>query len=405
MISTGVSQAIPVLVSPILSRLFAPEEFGLMALFLTVASALSVLATGRLELAVVLPDDDEQAAKVMRLALELSLLVSVFLGVIFLTGQDYALFFIAVPSDFKPYYWWLGPTIFLYAAYQLLSYWLLRKNAYWPSAVNKISQTTTTTSMNLAVGILKLNAGLIYSEILGRLAGTFIGYYQSIRSGFSWPQLQNSERKTLFNRYKKFIYFASFPAFLDSLSLNLPVFFLTSWYTAEVTGYYQLSRMVLIIPIALVSAAVGQVLLRKTIELKNAQKSLTGWYLKIAGILAISFLPFFITLSLGGKELFQFIFGIEWAQSGIFATILAGSYYIRFVVAPLSSVFPALEKVKISGSWQILYSLMLGSMIFLKGVSVENFLLILLAVELLAYAIYFILIIKTTKAFDKSLVI
>ena len=163
--------------------------------------------------------------------------------------------------------------------------------------------------------------------------------------------------------------------------------------------------MVLIIPIALVSAAVGQVLLRKTIELKNAQKSLTGWYLKIAGILVISFLPFFITLSLGGKELFQFIFGIEWAQSGIFATILAGSYYIRFVVAPLSSVFPALEKVKISGSWQILYSLMLGSMIFLKGVSVENFLLILLAVELLAYAIYFILIIKTTKAFDKSLVI
>jgi O-antigen/teichoic acid export membrane protein len=403
MISTGVSQAIPVLVSPILSRLFTPEEFGVMALFLTVASALSVLATGRLELAVVLPDNDSQAAKVMRLGLELSLLVSVLLSLIFILGTDNALFFIQVPPGFKPYYIWLGPTIFLYAAYQLLSYWLLRKNAYWPSAINKISQTSTTTTINLVVGLLKLNIGLIFSEILGRLAGTLIGYYQSIKNEFIWPKLHNSERKTLFQRYKKFVYFASFPAFLDSLSSNLPVFFLTSWYTAEVTGYYQLSRMVLIIPIALVSAAVGQVLLRKTVELKNNQKTLTSWYLKIAFVLALCFFPFFITLSFAGTELFKFVFGAEWAQSGTFATILAGSYYMRFVVAPLSSVFPALEKVKISGGWHIFYSLILGSMVFLKGIDVENFLLLLLSVELFAYAIYFLLIIKTVKEFDKSL--
>lgn len=403
MISTGVSQAIPVLVSPILSRLFSPEEFGVLALFLTVASALSVLATGRLELAVVLPEDDQQATKVMRLGLELALLFSIFLSFFFILAKDASLFFIHVPTGFTPYYAWLGPTIFLYAAYQMLSYWLLRKNAYWPSAINKISQTSTTTAINLGVGLLKLNIGLIYSEILGRFAGTLIGYYQSIKSEFRWPKLHHTERISIFQRYKKFVYFASFPAFLDTLTSNLPVFFLTSWYTAEVTGYYQLSRMVLIIPIALVSAAVGQVLLRKTVELKNNQRTLTSWYLKIALVLTVSFLPFFIALSFVGTELFKFVFGAKWAQSGLFATILAGSYYMRFVVAPLSSVFPALEKVKISGGWHVFYSIVLGSMVFLKGIDVKGFLVCLLSAELFAYAVYFLLIIKTVKEFDKSL--
>jgi len=404
MISTGVSQAIPVLVSPFLSRLFKPEEFGVMALFLTVAAALSILATGRLELAVIMPETDKEAAKVARLGIEFSLGVSIVLGLIFSVAQNNALFFIKVPHTFKPYYIWLGPAIFLYSVYQLISYWLLRKNAYWASGINKISQTSSTTAINLLTGVFKLNTGLIFSEIIGRLVGTVMGYYQSIKNGFQWPSLKKAERKTLIHRYRKFIYFGSFPAFLDSLSSNLPVLFLTSWYSVETTGYFQLSRMVLIIPIALISSAFSQVLLRKTIELKNSQMPLSRWYFRIALVLTICFFPFFIILTTSGVEVFQFIFGAEWGKSGLFATILAGSYYMRFVVAPLSSVFPALEKVKISGGWQIFYSVVLGSLIFLKGLDVEQFLYVLLIAEIISYSVYLILIIQTIRRFDNALV-
>jgi O-antigen/teichoic acid export membrane protein len=403
MISTGVSQAIPVLVSPFLSRLFKPEEFGVMALVLTVAAALSVLATGRLELAVVMPDTDKEAAKVMRLGIEFSFWVSIVFGVIFIVAQNNALFFIKVPPPFKPYYIWLGPAIFIYAVYQLISYWLLRKNAYWASAINKISQTSSTTAINVIVGLFKFNAGLIFSELVGRLLGSVIGFYHSIKSGFNWPRFQKAERSELMKRYRKFIYFASFPAFLDSLSLNLPVLFLTTWYSVETTGYFQLSRMVLTIPIALISAAFSQVLLRKTIELKSEQKPLARWYLRIALVLTVCFLPFFMILTTSGVELFQLIFGEEWGKSGLFAAILAGSYYMRFVIAPLSSVFPALEKVKISGGWQIFYSLLIGSLVFLKGLDVKHFLYVLLIAEIIAYSVYLILIIQTIRRFDNAL--
>jgi O-antigen/teichoic acid export membrane protein len=403
MISTGVSQAIPVLASPFLSRLFKPEEFGVMALFLTVAGALSVLASGRLELAVVLPETDTEAAKIVRLGIEISFWVSVAFGLVFIFAQNKALFFIEVPPAFKPYYVWLGPAIFFYAGYQLISYWLLRKNAYWASGANKISQTSSTTALNLLVGIFKLNAGLVFSEIIGRLIGAVMGYYQSIKNGFTWQRLKKGERSLLTNRYRKFIYFASFPAFLDSLSANLPVLFLTSWYSVETTGYFQLSRMVLIIPIALISAAFSQVLLRKTIELKSTHKPLARWYLGIAFVLTLCFFPFFLILTTHGVEVFKLVFGNEWATSGLFAAILAGSYYMRFVVAPLSSVFPALEKVKISGAWQIFYSLVLGSLVFLKGLDIEQFLYMLLLAEIISYSVYLILIIQTIRRFDNAL--
>jgi O-antigen/teichoic acid export membrane protein len=371
---------------------------------LTLASSLSVLATGRLELAILLPDGDKEAMNIVRIAAEFSFSLSCLFGLFFIVAPNDVFDFINASNHSGNLYFWLGPTIFAYAIYQLFNFWLLRKKAYWPSAINKISQTSITTSLNLILGLLQTVSGLVYSEVCGRLAGIFVGYYQSIKNGFVWPKLDFAERKRVFTRYKKFIYFSSVPAFLDSLSSNIPILFLTAWYAAETAGYFQLSRMVLTIPIALVSAAVSQVLLNKTIELKKDRRPIGKWYLRIGTLLLISFLPLFLLLLMKGEEIFGLIFGREWGQSGTFAAILAGAYLMRFVIAPLSCVFPAMENVKISGAWQVFYFLLMSGMIFLKGIDVQPFLYSLLVAEIVAYAVYLVLIINTIRRFDKSLV-
>src|SRR5579862_5015807 len=61
---TAISQAITFAAMLVLTRLFAPEAFGLLAVFMTIVSLFSVLGGARYELAIMLPDDDRRAANV-----------------------------------------------------------------------------------------------------------------------------------------------------------------------------------------------------------------------------------------------------------------------------------------------------------------------------------------------------
>ena len=55
------AQLIPLISEPILVRFFTPVEFGILALFLAVATIFSSVATARYEMAIVLPKRDELA--------------------------------------------------------------------------------------------------------------------------------------------------------------------------------------------------------------------------------------------------------------------------------------------------------------------------------------------------------
>ena len=64
----GVAQVINVVGTLLLARLFTPDAFGSFALFVTVVSFLSVLGGARYELAIMLPEEDAEAANVLILA-------------------------------------------------------------------------------------------------------------------------------------------------------------------------------------------------------------------------------------------------------------------------------------------------------------------------------------------------
>ena len=76
---TGLAQLIPLAVTPVLSRLYPPEQFGVLALFISVVSSLSVLATGRYEFAIMLPRKDVDATNIAALSITISLIVGVSL--------------------------------------------------------------------------------------------------------------------------------------------------------------------------------------------------------------------------------------------------------------------------------------------------------------------------------------
>ena len=75
MSGTVLAQAIPIAITPILSRIYTEEDFGILAIYVSIATIVSVIATGRYEMAILLPREDEDAINIAALSM---LIVSLF---------------------------------------------------------------------------------------------------------------------------------------------------------------------------------------------------------------------------------------------------------------------------------------------------------------------------------------
>ncbi len=66
------AQGLGVLVVPIVTRLFAPEAFGVAALFASISGIISVVACLRYDLSIMLPKSNEESANLLGVSLFLS---------------------------------------------------------------------------------------------------------------------------------------------------------------------------------------------------------------------------------------------------------------------------------------------------------------------------------------------
>ncbi|MBI1692434.1 MAG: hypothetical protein FYV88_1570, partial [Bacteroidetes bacterium] len=54
-VGTVIAQVIPSAISPLLTRIYTPEDFGLYGIYMAIASLLVTLAAGRYDLAIFIP--------------------------------------------------------------------------------------------------------------------------------------------------------------------------------------------------------------------------------------------------------------------------------------------------------------------------------------------------------------
>jgi len=80
---TAFAQVLSILASPIITRMYGPEAYGLSALFTSIAGIIATIACLRYELAVMLPEKDEDAANLLALSLILATLISAVTAFVF----------------------------------------------------------------------------------------------------------------------------------------------------------------------------------------------------------------------------------------------------------------------------------------------------------------------------------
>lgn len=190
MTSTSASQAIAFMMTPILSRLFAPEAFGVLALFMGFYGIAVSVATLRYDMGIVLPENDEEGAAMVALAMIITWCWTLMLLVVVaLVGPQIAQWF--GEPGVAPWLWLLPFYTASEAMRRTLAYWGTRREWFSSFAAIKVSQTLVGTGVNFALGLL------MWFPLGGLILGQFLG---ALTAAAGWIGLVRSREQMYFKR-------------------------------------------------------------------------------------------------------------------------------------------------------------------------------------------------------------
>jgi O-antigen/teichoic acid export membrane protein len=402
-VGTVVAQFIPVVMQLFLRRVFSPEEFGAFSVYMSILGVLSILVTLRYEMAIVLPDDNADAANLLVLTLGLSFVLSFILTFIIFLFHLPIIHLLNFPEKYGLFLYFLPLGVFLYSSYQAINYWLVRIKAFKASSINKVSRRAAEGVIQVIFGIIKLPIGLVIADSFGNFVNSISGVNQLFRKGIDLQTITINRILLLRKRYIHFPKYNLLPAVLDTFTLAMPIFFINKFFSSQYAGFVDLTQLAIVAPLSIISTTISQVLFQKISEKRNAKQPILRNVIALSFVLfAISF-TVLIIIQLWSSGLFQFVFGEKWIFSGQIAKILVFSYTIRFIVSPLSIIFIALEKIRIQAFWQMFYFLLIGSLIFYSDFEFEKFLKLFVIFEVVSYLLYYSIIIKISVNHDENL--
>lgn len=340
---TTIAQAIPSAISPILSRIYTPEEFGVFALYMSIVSIISVISTGRYELAIMLPRKDEYAFHLTALASFITLVVSILFFLIVLFFSD-NIGKILKSTDIISWLYLIPISVLVSGLYQIMNFWHNRKKRYTEIAKNRILQSTGTASTQLSFYFIIKSAGLILGQLIGQLIALI--YFVNVYVTKDKKNYKMSRIKTIAiaRRYRKFPQIDVPTSFLNLAANQSPNILLVTLFSTGVGGFYYLTQRVLQAPITLISKSILEVFKQKASEDFAKKGHCREIYKKtFLSLLLITSFPSLI-LFFWVQDIFAIIFGEEWREAGEYAQLLIPALFFRFIANPMGFMFYIAEK-------------------------------------------------------------
>jgi len=338
LVSGGViAQIVALFCTPILSRYFTPEEFGVLGGVLTVSSILTVVICMKYEMAIVLSSDSIERNQIVTICMAILISFSCIVFPVFYLYPETLV--------------WLGLTqtnntlisllclLVLGTGIQKTFYQLhVKLGNYKLLSINRVVQ-------KLAIVLVQLIFALFFMDELGLIWGYVLGF------GFSLPFLIYSIRNELkfnffnskllepFKRYYRFPLFNAPQSMLNSVSQGLPVLMLGKFFNLEQVGLYFFTVRILQLPSSIIGGSIRQVFYKRASEIKSDSVQIKKEFFKTTkGLFTIILGPMIIIFSYG-SEIFSFVFGEEWRVAGEYSRWMVLWIGAGFINPPAMSLY------------------------------------------------------------------
>lgn len=334
----GLAQLIPLLVYPIITRLFSPSDFGVLAFILSIQTIITQISSGKYELTIALPKQNKDASHLFNMGLTISIVIStLILPGVYLYSRIANNFSIAADKFFWLYF--LTIIVFFTTVAQLLNNWSIRHKLFKIIIIYSLILNISTAALRLIFGIFFVKDGLIISLIISQVISVVYFYY-AIKKTRNNPEIKpfNKEILPISKTYINFPKYLMFVSFINSVSGNLPIFILNSYFNEYLTGQFAIASTILFKPITIYSGSVQQVLLQKSAELKNNNMPILPFLQKfVSRVFLLSIVPLILLIILAPAIINLFL-GSNWSEAGKFCQLILPWAFLVFLSSSLSFI-------------------------------------------------------------------
>ncbi len=348
------AQAIAVAASPVLTRIYRPSDFGALQVFISLLGFALVIAAGRYEFALLLPEDEQSSVDLLGVAISCVCLTTIVTAVMVAIFQQHPRMLPASLLVLKGYLWLLPVSVLGGGLYQALSYRAMRQNAYRQIATTKVTQVAAMIAIQLGAGlVIQGPVGLLTGDALGRVTGSGKFLRELWRNHVVQIRAMRVPRMIrLAVRYRAYPLVSTWGGLLNASGLALPALFLAQCYGARYTGWFALVNRVLGVPAALIGASIAQVYTAQaaTLSRTDPQKLLYIFLETTRRMLYLGLVPCAL-FTIFAPWIFQTIFGRVWREAGEYARYLAFMCYASFINSPVTLTLSVLERQRTQFAW------------------------------------------------------
>ena len=379
----AIAQLITLIAIPILTRIYTPEDFGFIAIYLSIANIVATISTGRYELAIMLPKTKENALAIIKGTFRIILIVTLITlaAILILKSFDNKI------SDFiQPFYFYFLPiSIFIVGLTNVFTQWFTRQKEFKLQAKTKIVKSGSSSIVNISLGFLFniKSLGLFIGHIVGQGLQLLIFTFRFLKD--EKESLKNIDRNTIKAQLKEnrnFPYYSAPMGFLNAISVDILIYVLNLFYTTSLVGLYTNATKVINYPLSLISQSFTSVFYQKISETdKKIKLYLISYFVNLI-IASIAMTP----IIFWGEEIFVFVLGKDWEIAGSIAKYLAPLTIASFAMRSVSNIFSLTRKNGILLIWQIIYLIVILVVIFIS--KSEQFEIMLLGVSFIGALLY-----------------
>ena len=359
------SQGLLVLISPLLTRLYGPEDFGVFTVYASMLSILLVVGSWLYELAIPLPSEEGEAANLLVLSLLIVVKMALLCGAgLWLFGGVFV-GWLGEPG-LQPYLWLLPLSLLGAGAYQALNMWATRMQAYGAVAKTKMHQSIGAAGAQIGFGLAVGGAfGLLAGDAVSRMFGgttlarlALKGSGEAVR-GTSWQGMW-----AMAKRYRRFPLLSAWPTLMNAMLLQVPAFLLTASYGTEVVGWYALAQRVLGLPLFIIGTAVSQVYMGEASRIAQEDRgAVARLFWRTAKSLVLVGLPLMLVMAWAAPWCFGVVFGGEWQESGVYVRALSAMFFLQLVTIPLGSNLVVFERQDLHLLREVIRLVLMGAVV------------------------------------------
>lgn len=342
------SQAIVMAFSPLITRLYGPEIYGLQGVFMSIAGVMGSVAAMNYPVAIVLPESDADAEGLARLSIYVGLVISLMVtALLYIFGTEILhLLNAAEITDFI----YLIPVFMFFSVLSMVSgQWLIRKKMF--SLTAKV-----TSGQALVINAIKAGLGFIHPTAAALIVTTTSGVFlTAVMMFFGMRKKQSCDVEKsncsspalslwqLAKRHRDFPLLRTPQVLLNSVSHSLPIIVLAAHFGPASAGFYTIASAVLGIPMVLIGSSVMQVFYPRINEAIHRGEDAKSLIIRATVGLALSGAVPFLVVILAGPTLFGFVFGNEWTVAGTYAQWLSIWIFFQYINKPAVAAIPALR--------------------------------------------------------------